>query len=161
MKNLQSSSYASSSMRTQDGFTLIELLVVIGIVAVLAATVLIAINPARQFAQARNTQRTSDANAILNAIGQSLADGRGSPCAVIPSVAAEIAKPANSGQVDLSCLVPTYISKMPTDPQSGSWTSDTNFESSYTVVKDATTGRITVSAPDTEPPATSPIAITR
>ena len=48
----------------QTGFTLIELLVVIGILAVLLAIVLIAINPARQFAQ-NNTQRASDVNAIL------------------------------------------------------------------------------------------------
>src|SRR4030042_864409 len=61
----------------QKGFTLIEILVVIGIIAILAAVVLIAINPAKQFAQARNSQRTSNVNAILNAIGQRMTDNKG------------------------------------------------------------------------------------
>src|SRR6266699_4455993 len=61
----------------QKGFTLIELLVVIGILAILLAIVLIAINPARQFAQANDTKRRSDVNAILNAIDQYAADHSG------------------------------------------------------------------------------------
>ncbi|MDQ5951176.1 MAG: hypothetical protein QG639_453, partial [Patescibacteria group bacterium] len=43
-----------TSLRSKHGFTLIELLVVIGILAVLLAITLVAINPARQFAQANN-----------------------------------------------------------------------------------------------------------
>ncbi len=61
----------------KSGFTLIEILVVIGIIAILASIVIIAINPSKQFAQARNTQRQSGVNAILNAIGQRIADNKG------------------------------------------------------------------------------------
>ena len=71
--------------KLQKGFTLIELLVVIGILAVLLAITLIAINPAKQFAQANNTQRSSDVNAILNAINQYMADNKGVLPAGIPT----------------------------------------------------------------------------
>jgi len=56
--------------KLNKGFTLIELLVVIGILAILLAITLIAINPARQFGQANDTKRRSDLTAILNALGQ-------------------------------------------------------------------------------------------
>ncbi|MBL8029897.1 MAG: type II secretion system protein [Candidatus Doudnabacteria bacterium] len=160
------------------GFTLIEILVVMGMIAVLAVIVLIAINPARQFAQSRNTQRTSNVNAILNAIGQRVADNKGvfpgSGCTDIPSsavsevTAVRMGEKTNQSYYDIAeCLVPTYITSMPFDPSTttpttASWATDDDYDTGYSVYRD-TSGRVTVCAMTVEPAlaGTGPICITR
>lgn len=145
------------------GFTLIEILIVIGIIAVLAAIVLVAINPARQFRKANNSQRTANVNAILNAIGQYTVDNKGT----LPSI------PDGELDEDLcNDLVPKYIPAIPTDPDSDSegisiedcddiGANDVEYE-----VDDDSSGRVTVSAPntvdeDTGGIASEPISVTR
>lgn len=135
----------------RSGFTLIEILLVVGIIAILAAVVIVAINPARQFAQARNSQRTSNVFSILNAVGQNMADNQGifeCDAGAIPSTATVI---KSVGGYDLAqCITPTYLSVLPFDPGASSahYTSITDYDTGYTILRDQTTNRITVSAPE-------------
>jgi len=156
----------------QSGFTLIEILVVMGLIAVLAGVVLVAINPTRQFAQGRDAQRTSNINAILNAIGQRIADNKGlfagiNPangvtCPSIPATTTMImfsnatSTPSESG--DLGCLVPTYLETLPTDPSGVTVESSTG----YMYFQDVN-GRVHVMATTTEPsiPRTTPLEVVR
>ncbi len=153
--------------KNEKGFTLIEILVVIGILAVLLAIVLIAINPQQQFKQANDTQRRSDVNAILNAIGSYAAQNKGQLPAGITGTATQIG--SESGEVNLcSALVPTYIADLPLDPVStygietpaGSICTDSGatYETGYTV-KSAAGNRVTVDAPHKE--GTDAISVTR
>ncbi len=52
----------------KKGFTLIELLIVIGILAILATAVILILNPAELFRQARDSQRISDMATMKSAL---------------------------------------------------------------------------------------------
>ena len=131
---------------TEKGFTLIELLIVIGILAVLMGIVLVAINPAKQFAQANDTKRHSDINSILNAVDQYAADNKGIVPAIIPvNTPGDI----SSTGVDLcSLLVTTYIAALPLDPKTGTGSGDCSgpYDTKYSIFKSSTDNRVTVQA---------------
>lgn len=134
--------------KKSSGFTLIELLVVIGILAVLLSIVLIAINPARQFAQANDTKRKSDIGAILNAVGAFAADNKGTLPAGITEAPLDISKVGANICAD---LVTTYISALPADPKNGASVIDCtlDYNTGYQIFKDAS-NRVTVKAPKGE-----------
>ena len=155
-------------MTNKKGFTLIELLVVIGIIGILAAVVIAAVNPGRQFAEARNTQRRADLYQITNGIYQFAAEHNGDlpdtdgvdTTSNFPAsatcIGATTGAPANcfnlgeaTNAAGLEVIVPTYMAAMPMDPSVGS-----SGNTGYYIFLDATTGRITASAPrPTDTPA--------
>ncbi len=93
----------------------------IAIIAILAAIVIVAINPARQLAQARNAQRASDINAIYKAVQQYYLDELDWPDGDLDGSLQEICDTGGDTEIpnclDLSAeLVPTYLSALPINP---------------------------------------------
>lgn len=132
------------------GFTLLEVLMVIGILAILATIVLVAINPARQFKIARDSQRTANVTAILNAVGQNMADHSGSfVCeGQITSMPSDQTNMSSAGGFDIArCIVPDYISALPYDPikENAHYVSEVDYDTGYSLLADAD-GRVSVSA---------------
>jgi type IV pilus assembly protein PilA len=127
------------------GFTLIELLLVIGIIAILASIVIVAINPTKQLGDARDAQRQSDVNTILNAVYQYAIDNNGTLPSGIPVGSARgICKASATSCVNgvsLRVLTGAYLVSIPADPQAPAAGTGTN----YMIMQD-TNGRITVSA---------------
>lgn len=133
------------------GFTLLEILLVVGIIAILAGIVIVAINPARQLARVRNTERQSDVKQIDSAITQYYIKngsypGNLSTFATLTEIC-DTGEESNvddsecTGLVNLSELVPDYLTAIPTDPSADEGNTE------YTVMRGA---RLTTVAPLTE-----------
>ena len=103
----------------RKGFTLLEILLVIAAIGILSVIVIVAINPNRQLASARNIARISDIRVISNALQQYSVD----QSEFIPSGITNQFQPiCQQGVTDPSCinidyLSPTYIATIPQDPQ--------------------------------------------
>jgi len=136
-------------IKLKKGFTLIELLVVIGILAILLAITLIAINPARQFGQANNTRKRSDVLQVLNAIHQYVAENKGQLPPNLSALAVDTATNLSNTGVDLCAnLMPSYIPALPTDPSlnTPAITDCAAYDTGYQITRDAQ-NRVTVSSP--------------
>ncbi len=117
------------------GFTLLEIILVVAALAILAGIVIVAINPSKELADTRNSQRRSDVTSLLNGIWQYSIDNDGAfPLAIDSTTStSQVLGTATSG-CDSSCgavateaacadvsvdLVPDFLAELPADPQTG------------------------------------------
>ena len=121
---------------TSKAFTLVELLIVIGIIGLLAVTVLLALNPAEAQRKARDTDRILDA-ATLQAVLEQIvnegnivipttpADSLGGTNGIVSSISG-----SNANLTSQNCTVAAghwlggydlcpYVKTVPLDPQNG------------------------------------------
>jgi prepilin-type N-terminal cleavage/methylation domain-containing protein len=138
----------------RKGFTLLEILLVVGIIAILAGIVILAINPSKQLGDTRNAQRRSDVLSIANAIYQYAIDTNGVASTSITTGNAATYNCASSTNIILSTTTgaginlwsdlvgasSTYLGAMPRDPLAST---STGYGISYSTA----TKRITVCAP--------------
>jgi prepilin-type N-terminal cleavage/methylation domain-containing protein len=113
-----------------EGFTILELLIVMAIIGILATVLVVAVNPGRQLAKARDTQRETDLVAILSVIYQyssehsgGLPDTDGNPatsnfpttmtCIGSDPLCFDLAAAGDDGDT----IVPVYIIELPKDPR--------------------------------------------
>lgn len=134
-------------MKQKKGFTLMEILLVIGLLAVLAVVVFVALDPAKRFQDTRNARRTTDIQNILSAVHTFVNDSKGTFPSSIPSAETQIGTDTTGcaiatggcAAVAASCVdissattgVGKYLKSIPVDPNG------TEGKTGYTIVKDA------------------------
>ncbi len=146
--------------KDNKGFTLLEILLVVAAIAILAGIVIVALNPSKQLGDTRNAERSSEVNAILNAISQFSLDNGGALPTGMDSITGtvQVLGTANSG-CDTTCsvasstaacldidgdIVPDYVVGIPADPSTG-----TDANTDY-YVNTTVGGRVVVGACDPE-----------
>lgn len=137
------------------GFTLFEIVIVVAVLAILSGVGIIMINPAGQLASARNQERSNHLQAIMLAIRQNIADQSGETfsCTSGPLPTSTKRMTSDAGGYNIGpCLVPYYLSTLPFDPSTSSarFVSASNYDTGYTVIWNASTTQITLSAPASE-----------
>lgn len=127
-----------SNLRDQKGLTLFELTITITIIAILMLIVILAIDPGRQFREARNDKRWSQVYAISTGIYEYIIKQDKFPAGV-DNIERQLGT-ANSGCnkgcgesetcLDLSQTLKPYLLDIPKDPYFGS-----DERTLYTIVK--------------------------
>ncbi len=142
----------------KKGFTLIELLIVIAIIAIIAGTVFVALDPLKRFKEARDSRRWADVTAVLGAVKINQVDNKGAYISTIETLPVNLPYMIGTAGANIACsscssavtqgtckdlaelVTGGYIASVPMDPKNGT-ASVTN----YYLTKNAN-GTITVGA---------------
>lgn len=146
--------------KKKSGFTLVELIIVIAIIAILAAAIFVAIDPARRLNEARNSRRRSDIGTILDSLVKFQADNQGTHYSTVAALTAGNyhvigtcaaganttcgAQTTQAACVNLSAIGTNYLGTVPQDPRTGSAAN-----TDYYLMRDAN-GALTVGVCDPE-----------
>lgn len=123
----------------RNGFTLIELLVVVTILSILAVSIIVALDPMRQFAQARNAKRWTDINSISTALSRYIIQNDAIPDGITTEIkqiattetgCSTLCPNASDVCIQITDELKPFLDTFPKDPVSG-----TNIYSGYTVTK--------------------------
>lgn len=142
---------------------MVELIIVIAIIAILAAGIFVAIDPAKRINAANNARRSTDVASLLDALVKYQADNTGAAYSTVGALTAgqfSIIGTAATGCdavalctakattqaacVDLSALPKNYLGAIPKDPKTG-----TDANTDYYISRGAL-GTLTVGACDAE-----------
>lgn len=103
--------------KNEKGFTLIELLIVIGILAVLAITILLALNPAEAQRKTRDLQRVKDLGTLQAVVDQFINDN---PTVILgANITSTAVRNCSGGWLGAAIDVCGYIQQLPIDPNQG------------------------------------------
>ena len=136
------------------GFSLVELVVTVAVIAVVGVAVLLAVNPTGRLAKSRNDERTAHVRLVLDAVGRNMLENKGAFVCGTSEVPTSSTKMATGGgNYDIApCIYPSYVSRIPFDATASGahYTTTTDYDMGYFIIRNATSGRITISAPSAE-----------
>ena len=146
---------SSSAHWAERALSLIEIIIVIAIILIIFGGFFFILSPVERFAKARNQEREVHVNLLLNSLNQRLNDTKGGfTCdAGFPPTSTPSRVSAGPGGYDLiPCLYPKFITKVPIDPKNPDayFFNPFDYDTGYYIIMNATTSRVTVSAPSAE-----------
>lgn len=131
-----------------------EITIGIALIAILGGIALVALDPFRQVASARNTQRELHLQAIMNAVRQNIAESSTNSfaCAAGSLPTTPTIMRATGGYDIAPCLVPGFMSALPFDPRTpgARYAGIADYDTGYQISQSTSTGSVTLTAPGAE-----------